>query len=100
VLTTVDEEKDEGIRAQAIKQARERRLNELLVSPTCKIGKLGETWYSALQAVTEYVDHETVARGETDRQKSLRRLESSNFGGTGDEVKGRAWDLALSLAGA
>jgi phage/plasmid-like protein (TIGR03299 family) len=100
VLSTVVEDKDEGVRALAIRQARERRLNELLVSPTCKIGKLGDTWYAAVQAVTEYLDHEAVTRGENDREKAMRRLESANFGGTSDEVKGRAWDLALDLAGA
>jgi phage/plasmid-like protein (TIGR03299 family) len=100
VLTTVAEEKDEGIRAAAIRQARERRLNELLASPTCHIGKLADTWYAAVQAVTEYLDHEAPTRGENDREKAMRRLESTSFGGTGDEVKGRDWDLALSLAGA
>ncbi len=89
------ETQDESTRAATIRMTREKRLREILASPTCAIGKLGDTLYAGLQAVTEFVDHESAVRG---KNEALARLESSSFGGVGDEIKGKAWKLALELA--
>jgi len=54
------------------------------------------TW-AAFNAVTEYVDHHRSSRGETDHERGSHRLESAWFG-SGNRLKGRAFDLALAMA--
>ncbi len=53
--------------------------------------------WSAFNAVTEYVDHHRSTRGDSDRDRADRRLESAWFG-SGASLKARAWDYALALA--
>lgn len=60
-------------------------------------GNKGETWWDALNAVTEYVDHDRSTRG-TGREKASNRLESQWFG-SGARLKAEAWSLALDGAG-
>lgn len=55
------------------------------------------TWWAAVNAVTEYVDHERTARGDGQEELS-NRLESQWFG-SGAKLKAEAWDLALTSAG-
>ncbi len=56
-------------------------------------GIKGTAW-AALNAVTEYVDHARPTRGST----GTNRLNTIWFG-TGAQVKQKAWDLSLALAG-
>lgn len=104
---------DETGRAAIIRDHRNQRITEILTGPTCNQPKIAGTMYSALQAVTEFIEHELPvavrnverfdgeSRGEAKtRATDLRRLASTNFGGPGDELKESAWDLALELAGA
>jgi phage/plasmid-like protein (TIGR03299 family) len=56
------------------------------------------SWWAALNAVTEYVDHDRSTRGETETERRSNRLESLWFG-SGARVKAQAWDTALELAG-
>jgi phage/plasmid-like protein (TIGR03299 family) len=53
--------------------------------------------WAALHAVTEYVDHRRSTRGQSDFEKTSRRLQSLWFG-SGARLKQRAWDLALAMA--
>ncbi len=55
------------------------------------------TTWTALNAVTEYVDHYRSTRGKTSSDKASNRLESAWFG-SGARLKERAWDLALEMA--
>jgi phage/plasmid-like protein (TIGR03299 family) len=54
--------------------------------------------WSALNAVTEWVDHHRATRGEGARERNSRRLESAWLG-SGARLKERAWELALAMAG-
>ena len=54
------------------------------------------TW-TALNAVTEFVDHYRSTRGKSSTDKASNRLESAWFG-SGARLKERAWELALKLA--
>ena len=55
------------------------------------------TTWTALNAVTEYVDHYRSTRGTTAIDRASNRLESSWFG-SGARLKERAWNLALQMA--
>jgi phage/plasmid-like protein (TIGR03299 family) len=91
---------DEGARAAAIRIAREQRLQAILAGPTCQVIGTRDTLFSAFNAVTEYLDYETPTRQKDPSKAAMARFESSCFGGTADEVKNRAFKLALELAGA
>lgn len=55
------------------------------------------TTWTALNAVTEYVDHYRSTRGKSMTERASNRLESAWFG-SGARLKERAWELALTLA--
>jgi phage/plasmid-like protein (TIGR03299 family) len=55
------------------------------------------TTWTALNAVTEYVDHYRSTRGKTSIDRASNRLESAWFG-SGARIKERAWELALKMA--
>ncbi len=61
------------------------------------IPEIRHTTWTALNAVTEYVDHYRSTRGKSPSQKASNRLESAWFG-SGARLKERAWDLALQMA--
>lgn len=56
----------------------------------------GTTW-TALNAVTEYIDHHRSGRGTDDSNRASRRLNSIWFG-SGANLKAKAWDLAVQMA--
>ena len=59
--------------------------------------EIRHTTWTALNAVTEYVDHYRSTRGKTATDRASNRLESSWFG-SGARLKERAWELALQMA--
>lgn len=59
--------------------------------------EIRQTTWTALNAVTEYVDHYRSTRGQTPYDRVSNRLESAWFG-SGARLKERAWDLALKMA--
>ena len=59
--------------------------------------EIRHTTWTALNAVTEYVDHYRSTRGKTIRDRASNRLESAWFG-SGARLKERAWELALQMA--
>lgn len=61
-----------------------------------QIGIRHTTW-TALNAVTEYVDHYRSTRGRSASERNEKRLESAWFG-SGAKIKERAWELALQMA--
>jgi len=61
------------------------------------IPEIKHTTWTALNAVTEYVDHYRSTRGKTPQDRSSNRLESAWFG-SGARIKERAWELALKMA--
>ncbi len=95
---------DESDRASVIRMEREKRLREILASPTCQQPGTKDTVFSAFNAVTEFLEHESPARGRKgltgpalERARRTSRFES-NLDGKADEVKGKALKLALELA--
>lgn len=59
--------------------------------------EIRHTTWTALNAVTEYVDHYRSTRGKTLMDRASNRLESAWFG-SGARLKERAWELALKMA--
>lgn len=59
--------------------------------------EIRHTTWTALNAVTEFVDHYRSTRGKTTAERASNRLESAWFG-SGARLKERAWNLALHLA--
>lgn len=59
--------------------------------------EIRHTTWTALNAVTEYVDHHRSTRGKTAEERSSNRLGSAWFG-SGARLKERAWNLALQMA--
>ncbi len=54
--------------------------------------------WAAFNAVTEYVDHHRSSRGSNELEVRSNRLKSAWFG-SGSQIKGQAWDLAMDVAG-
>ena len=80
----------ENIRTAMLRNFEEGKGNQLP-------GIRGTMW-AALNAVTEYVDHQRSTTGESDIEVRGNRLASQWFG-SGARIKARAWDEALSFAG-
>jgi phage/plasmid-like protein (TIGR03299 family) len=59
--------------------------------------EIRNTSWTALNAVTEYVDHYRSTRGNSMIERASNRLESAWFG-SGARLKERAWNLALQMA--
>ena len=59
-------------------------------------GMRGSLW-AALNAATEWADHQSVVRGKTEVERADHRLNSAWFGSAA-EFKARAFDAALALA--
>lgn len=59
--------------------------------------EIRHTTWTALNAVTEYVDHYRSTRGKSEHDRASHRLESAWFG-SGARLKERAWELALQMA--
>jgi hypothetical protein len=91
--TTGEDELDEGIRAAALKAAREKKLREILNSEECtRYEATKGTLFAGFNAVTSYLDHEAT------RQDDAGRFASANFGGERERTKRRAYKVALELA--
>lgn len=94
-FATVFDGPDESGRARAIKEHREQQLMELYHGPTCTVRGTASSWFAALNAATEYIDHHRPTRGgDADAQ----RFASSVFG-SGAGVKAQAYTAALAAAG-
>ena len=95
-----DEAESEGARAIAIREARTKRLNEILASETCtRYEATRGTIFAGFNAVTQFIDHEGAVRTGS-AEADMARFTSANFGGRGEMIKRKAYKLALELAGA
>jgi len=61
------------------------------------MSEIRHTTWTALNAVTEFVDHYRSTRGKSAHDRASNRLESAWFG-SGARLKERAWELALKMA--
>ena len=59
--------------------------------------EIRHTTWTALNAVTEFVDHYRSTRGKSAMDRSSNRLESAWFG-SGAKLKERAWEMAVKMA--
>jgi phage/plasmid-like protein (TIGR03299 family) len=89
---------DEGEMAASIRANREASIREILASETCQVPGTKDTIFSAMQAVTEYVDHAAPSRDAEGATAGAGRFESANFGGKGETTKRNAYALAMELA--
>src|SRR6185437_618532 len=88
------EESKDNARAKKVREELQRLFDEGIGhdDPAIK----GTSW-TALNAVTEYIDHRRSTRGKDDSDRASRRLDSIWFG-SGANLKAKAWDLALQMA--
>lgn len=89
---------DESDRAKSIRKNREERLAAILASPTSQVKGTKDSIFSLLQSVVEFADHVKCVRTSEGGDADESRLFSANFGGSGSELKERAWDAALEFA--
>jgi phage/plasmid-like protein (TIGR03299 family) len=75
-----------------VKAAYETTL-DLLNHPTNTLGGMAGTAWAAWNAVTYYVDHERIVRGD---QRDDKRLDASWFG-IGSQIRQRAYDLLVPV---
>lgn len=85
----VKAEADETERASTMRRNREFAINRIHRSYTCQVEGTAGSVFAALQAVTEYVDHDATKKDDS--------TFGSAYFGAGDEAKGRAWGAALAL---
>jgi phage/plasmid-like protein (TIGR03299 family) len=94
---------DESERAKAMREANEKKrydtLSAILASPTCQLEGTKDTIFSALQSITQYIDHERPTQQRRAISDQMARFESSQFG-NGADIKDRALVVALEAAGA
>ncbi len=70
-----------------------------LESPRQRVGGIAGTWWSALNAVTELIDHGSTTRGATQRDKDENRMMASiGLHGRAAQFKESALELALEMA--
>lgn len=89
---------EESDRAKAMAKARLDKVAAILASRTCNVSGTAGTLWAGLNAITEYVDHESRTR-QTDATATdaSQRFASAMFDGNGDKIKAAAWEAALAL---
>lgn len=94
--------KDESERSRAMKVARETKrledLGKILASETCQVEGTKGTVFSALQSITQFIDHERPTQQRRAISDQAARFESAQFG-NGAQIKNRAFKAALEAAG-
>lgn len=85
-------------RALTIAENRLDRLATIWASPTCAGLETAGTLWAALNAVTEYADHESTFKGQGREGKENRFL-GAVLGGSASSFKESAYSYALELAG-
>lgn len=88
---------DEKGRAQSIAKNRAEKVQSILYSPTCTVQGTAGTLWAGLQAITQYVDHESTTRVTGDASADFQRFASAQFGGAGERAKAKAYEAALAL---
>lgn len=87
-------------RAKTIRENDVASVRVNLESPRQRIGGIAGSWWSALNGVTELVDHGSVTRGATQRDKDENRLMASvGLHGRAAAFKQEALSLAIAMAG-
>jgi phage/plasmid-like protein (TIGR03299 family) len=81
---------DETQRAETIRLNRLSEIRAIRRSETCNVEGTAGTLFADFNAVTEWIDHESIS-------DKAKRFVSSQFGGAMDDAKGRAWEAALAL---
>jgi phage/plasmid-like protein (TIGR03299 family) len=79
-------------------QRQQSRVVELFMNDRNRLPGIAGTAWGALNALTEFADHELRVRGRDERQRAERRL-SSIWWGRGDELKQRASRAIDELVG-
>lgn len=98
---TGNERGSESERSKGMAKERQARIAAILQSPTCNVPGTAGTVWAALNAVTEYIDHEARTRvTDAAQTDAAQRFASSCFGGEGDKRKAAAYSAAMELVGA
>ena len=90
---------DEADRAQALRRAREARIDAIIASPTSQVHGTKDSGLSLLHSVVEYIDHDRTTRSSNPGESAESRHVSATYG-SGSEMKSRAFDAILELTGA
>lgn len=88
---------DESGRAAALKKSREERIRMILSSPTSNVRGTAGSAFALLQSAVEFADFHKSVRSSDGENVEVARLFSANFGGSGANLKERAWEVILDL---
>lgn len=90
-----EKKEDTSKRGETLTENRNKAIFANLESPTSKgLDTEGSIW-SALNAVTEYLDHDSIIRSNN---KQEARFQNNLIDGPSTKAKAKAWDYAYSVA--
>lgn len=95
LLDKLDKEEKKS-KAHSIYEKNLNRIVENFENPKNDNFGLGGTVWAALNAVTEFADHQSRTRGTNDQERKDNKTYSVLFG-TANRLKQNAWDKALAL---
>lgn len=72
-------------------------MEEILESPTCQVNGTRNTLYSLLQAGIEWVDFDRSAQGENEEVKASNRFQTSQFAGSGVQLKEKLFARSMEI---
>lgn len=90
-------EEDKGQKAITRRNNKVAKVRAALVDPRQTMESIKGTWWSAYNAISQVVDHDSEYRGKP-QAKAESRFESTMYG-SGSAFKDQAFDLACELAG-
>lgn len=91
---TFGESKATSSRGDTLIENRNNKIWEIFKSPTCNVEGTSGTVWSAFNAITEFLDHESTLRSEN---KTEARFSNNLIDGPSLKYKENAWESALAM---
>lgn len=91
---TFGESKSKSSRGDTLNDNRNNRIFEISKSDTCNVSGTAGTLWAAFNAVTEYLDHDSILRSEN---KAEARFQNNLIDGPSVKYKENAWETVLEM---
>lgn len=91
---TFGDKKSKSSRGETLNENRNNKIWENFKSPTCNVEGTSGTLWSAFNAITEYLDHDSILRSEN---KTEARFINNLIDGPSIKYKESAWETALAM---